>query len=315
MEKIDYFADYDIVGQERVRKYCTFLIDTYKRTGVMYPVMFTGVRGHGKSLFATVLAANLKDEKGLIKTFIEISGGSLRSVPSFVRDVIDKYVVGDKYVTLLIDEFQNVNREVMDWLLKVITISKNDTSTIFHNGLQYDFDMRKITIIVCTTNQEKVNKPLLDRFINRIEMEHYKTDELAEILKKNSPKIKYIDNLEYHIAEHARENPRNIVAISKHIGQWCLVNLQDYFNMENWNSLRESIHMNYLGLMSNEVRVLKYLEQHGPARPTLISSYLGTDLVTLTREIELFLFKKGLISSDGDRSLTAKGREALKHLN
>lgn len=314
MEQKDYFKDYGIIGQEKVRGHINFLLNSYEKTGILYPLLLTSANGSGKTLFAHVIAKNLRDSHGMLKNFLEINAASLNSVPSFIRDIVEPYVVNGKEVTIFVDEIHSANRKVLDWLLKVLSLGKNDSSVIMHNGKVFEFDFRKISFMAATTNQERLSKPFLSRFANRIEMEEYKNNDLAKIILKNAEYISFEDGVEEEMALYSRENPRHAVALSKHVRSYCDNYFKKTFNHDDWLALRKAIGINYLGLNTNEVRVLKYLNEHGEARPTLIASRISVDMQTLTKEIELFLFKKNLIESDGKRRLTKEGKKAIQYL-
>lgn len=310
----DYFQDYGVLGQEKVRSHVNFLLNSYEKTNTLLPVLLTSGFGTGKSLFAHIIAKNLRDSHGLSKNFIEINGASLNSVPSFIRDIVEPYIIGNKEVTIFIDEIHCVNRRVLDWLLKVLTLGPQDNSVVMHNSKTYEFDFRKISFIAATTNQERLTKAFLSRFVNRIEMEEYKPNDLAGIILKNANFITFEDGVENEMALYSRNVARQAVTLAKHVRSYCDNLFKKTFNHEDWLNLRKTIGINYLGLNNNEVRVLKYLNEHGEARPTLIASQLSVDMQTLTKEIELFLFKKNLIESDGKRRLTEEGKKAIKYL-
>lgn len=309
-----YFPN--IIGQSEVLNKLSFYIDGFNKTRVFPSILLTGSRGFGKTEIAKCVGRNLyRSDDETHKRLVIISGSEFKgnkALETFVSSVVDAFVVGDQETTLFFDEIHLANDAIKEWLLHVVNPEKGNVSYQRYRDSEYTFDFRKFTFLAATTNPEKLSAPFLSRF-DRVDLRPYKNSELIQILKKLSPNVEFKEEVENEIASTMRGNPRHVVQfVTQKLNNYLAQKNSNEFNIEDWSKLVKVLSIRPLGLLTNEIETLKFLNMRkGGASLTEIAAYIQLDRNTVQRNIETFLLHKGLILIDGKRFITSQGVDIL----
>lgn len=309
-ETEDFIGNSGYIGQERVRKMVNFYIDCQRRSKVFDPMLICSQRGSGKTELARIIAKNLLDNHNQPKKAVEINCASVKSLGSFINNIVSPYISNGQEITIVFDEIHLLPQEVHAWLLSAFNIEVTSCNRVSYDGVEYTFDHRLLSAVSCSTNSEKLTKAFLSR-LTKVELEAYTNEDLIKILFKNTPEINYQDNIENEIVKTVRHSPREAVKLGKNIIKYCERSNSNSFNKGDWLFLKSILDIRPLGLKSHEWRILEYLYNHGPQTLTCISSYLGVDSKTTQKDFEIHLLSEDLIRINQKRELTNKGREVL----
>jgi Holliday junction resolvasome RuvABC ATP-dependent DNA helicase subunit len=304
-----------IIGQEENLSQLSFFIDAYKSTKTFPHTLITGTRGFGKTMLARSIGKNLITQDNKPRKFVEINAAefSTSGVGTFVNDVVIPHI-NNQLVTLYIDETHLLSPAILNWLLSVFNPTDNGITQANYNNLIFDFNTNQFTCITSTTNPEVLSKPFIERF-ERIDLKQYSLNDLIKILHKNGPAIQYLDNVERSIVKCLRNSPRMVTKFLKNkIKPYLKLYDKEIFDSNDWESLKQKVNVKPFGLQSNEIEILKFLSKRGDSTLTAISSYLSLDSSTVRRDYEAYLLAMNLITIDGKRILTNKGKEVLKQI-
>lgn len=306
----EYFPDF--IGQSIIKTQLSFLLNAYQHSRILSPLLLVAKRGDGKSDLSRRIALNLTNSNRTgPKKLIEINSASVKTVESFVEKIIIPFVAGNKEVTLFCDEFAKIGEPVSDWLLSVLCPNAEHRTFAYHGGTRYDFDFRYFSFIGATTDAHLVSLPMKSR-LRRLEFEPYSNIDLIKILHRNCD-IEFRDNIEHEIVKVLRSSPRATVMMAQDIRQYATNENKNSFGRRDWENFKFILGILPLGLTRNELQLLRYLDE-GPATLTCLSAKFSLSIAELRQEIELFPMASGLISIDGKRKLTHKGKELLESL-
>lgn len=304
----DYFPS--VVGQKTAKSKLGLNLEAFKVNKFLPPILFVSARGTGKTLLLTELAKNLVNENGQIRPYVLINCASIKNLGQFIDQLVIPYQ--NQEISFLWDECHNMPKDVVNWLLSVISPNKERKSFNYHNNVRYEWDFTQTSWVSGSTNPEKLSEPYKSRH-ERIDLEEYTDLDLVKILYINSPNMQYLDNVEIDIASVCRGTPREVVKLSDKVRQFLDINKKYTFDKNDWAELKKRAGINYLGLSSIEIQHLQSLKD-GELSLGALSSKLRLDSTTVKRDIERFLWEKSLINVDGKRFLSHKGREVLKEL-
>lgn len=307
--KHDYFDGF--IGQESLKTKLTFLIEAHKKTKIFDPVLLVSKRGDGKSDIARRIGKNLlKSDNSGPKKFLEINSASIKTVSAFVDDIVIPHILGNQETTIFCDEFGEIDKKVANWLLSVLCPNKENKTHAWHNGVKYEFDYRCFSFIGATTDAHLISLPMKSR-LRRLEFQPYTLKNLIKILENHSPDITYKNNVQLEIAKVLRASPRATVMMAKDIRQYTENKGRSIFNENDWEELKYILGILPLGLTIQEFQLLKFLED-GPATLTCLAAKFNLTPSEVRKEIELYPMSLNLMTIDGKRKITAKGREILK---
>lgn len=298
------------IGQEKAKKTINFQIHSQRQRQLLEPILITSQRGSGKTAISRLLAKSLLNKDGSPKRAIEINGANLQKLSSFVSSVIIPHVANDQEITLIIEEVHITNLEILTWLLSALTTDTTGINRVQYEDSEFVFDFRKFHFIATTTNPEKLPKAFLSRMA-RVELEFYQPNELVAILHKNTPNIQFVGKIEEQIISVARKSPRETVKLAKNLIKYCEQKGNFVFSAVDWTVFKDIFNIRTLGLINNELEILRYLSQNGPQPLRGLAAKLGVDSKTVQQDYELFLLSEGLIKVSGQRLLTMAGQRVL----
>lgn len=295
----------EVIGQNKAKRRLGFLLNSFKKTQVIPPIMFTASKGQGKTLFARSLARHLaKNGQEKVK-FVPRNAIEFKNLDDFFDDLIIPHVE-NKDVTVFIDEASEMPLGATIALLTILETNKENKTSYIHNGMTIDFDLSRISWIFATSEPQKIFAPLMDRF-ERIDLEENTHEDLKNIIQKNSS-VGIDNKVLDEVASISRKSPR--VAVS-----WAnkLKNTgKDYIDYPFWKEIRDQFGIVKYGLSSSEFKVLEILKE-GSKTLTALAARTDYSRQALQREIEPGLMRHGLIEVGvSGRKLTHKGIEYLK---
>jgi Holliday junction resolvasome RuvABC ATP-dependent DNA helicase subunit len=308
MTKTEYFPT--VVGQERAKRKLSYLLDNWKSSNIMDNLMFVAPRGCGKTMLATLLATAMKTIKSN-KIGRIVNCASIKNLNQFINGTIIPYV-HDKDCTILLDEASELPRDVEMALLTILNPNSENRNVFSYEDYTINFDFRRQTFLLATTEAHKVFHALMDR-LNRVDLEEYKSDHLAEIISRNLVNAKFEPDVLEEISTVLRGNARQAQRMANQIRNHLIKKKSKKFTRKDWEWMQYNLGIRPLGLNENEILCLRALGEKKASSLTCISAKLGMSKEVIQRDIELYLQKLNLmeVSTDG-RSITPSGQKYLK---
>ena len=308
MTKTEYFPT--VVGQERAKRKLSYLLDNWKSSNIMDNLMFVAPRGCGKTMLATLLATAMKAIKSN-KIGRVVNCASIKNLNQFINGTIIPYV-HDKDCTILLDEASELPRDVEMALLTILNPNPENRNVFSYEDYTINFDFRRQTFLLATTEAHKVFHALMDR-LNRVDLEEYKSDHLAEIISRNLVNAKFEPDVLEEISTVLRGNARQAQRMANQIRNHLIKKKSKQFSRSDWDKMKHHLGIRPLGLNENEILCLRALAEKKASSLTCISAKLGMSKEVIQRDIELYLQKLNLmeISTDG-RSVTVRGQKYLQ---
>lgn len=301
----------DIIGQDGVKKKLTFFLDCYQRGGVSPNLLFIAPKGCGKTMFAIQYGKELEalcpDKKVRL-----VNCSAVKNVKGFFESIVIPHVV-DKDVTFIFDEASELPRDVTMALLTILNPNPSNTSTFSYADYTADFDFKRQTFLFATSEPQKVFHALVDR-LTRIDLQEYSNSDLAEVVQKATPTVKYEKGILDSISEILRGNPRQATKMGNNIQNFLATKTE--FAAPEWESLKASLGILPLGINENELNLLKILKERTQCTLTALAATTGMTRISIQRDIELYLLKKNLIRIEtGGRELTQKGMDFVRSVS
>lgn len=315
-----------VVGQAEAKKKLSFYLNSYQHTRIMPNLMFAAQKGQGKSMLARETAKQLvaygEDKKPLLKengdikkkTFLELNASSIGSVRKFINGVVVPHVV-DKDVTIFIDEAHNLKDDVTNSLLTMLNPNPSNKNTYIYDDYACDIDFARQTFIFATSESHSIFAPLMDR-LTRIDLQSYSHEDLANILAKSAPEVKFVDNVLEEIATVVRGNARQCVKMANDIRTYLCGD--NKFGKRQWKELSNILSIKPLGLSAIEIDLLRFMQQRPEGSSlTNLAARSGLSRDAVQKDYESYLQSHALmeISAGKGRHLTVKGFDYLKTLD
>jgi Holliday junction resolvasome RuvABC ATP-dependent DNA helicase subunit len=247
------------------------------------------------------------------KTFHEINASTIKSIRQFVNGVIVPHVV-DKDCTVFIDEAHNLKGDVTQSLLTMLNPNPTNKNTFVYDDYACDIDFGRQTFIFATSESHSIFAPLMDR-LTRIDLQSYTHDDLAKIIGKSAPEVKFGDNVLEVISSVVRGNARQCVKMANDIRTYLCNKTK--FGVKEWRDLSGILSIKPLGLSPIEIDLLRFmLERPDGSSLTNLAARSGLSREAVQKDYESYLQNLGLmeITAGKGRQLTAKGQQYLKDL-
>tara|TARA_B110001454_G_scaffold211213_1_gene226615 strand:+ start:2210 stop:3169 length:960 start_codon:yes stop_codon:yes gene_type:complete len=304
----DYFPE--VVGQERAKRKLGYLIDTWKGSEIMDNLMLIAPRGCGKTMMATKLAqvmnAHQSNKVGRI-----VNCAAIKNLNQFINGTIIPHV-HDKDVTVLLDEASELPRDVEMALLTILNPNSENRNSFSYEDYTIDFDFRRQTFLLATTEAHKVFHALMDR-LNRVDLEEYQDTHLAQIISRNLVNAKFEIGVLEELSSVLRGNARQAMRMANTIRNHLIKKRSKKFSKQDWEVIKYNLGIRPLGLNENEIRCLYALAEKKASSLTCLAAKMGMTKTSIQMDIELYLQKLNLmeISTDG-RAITKRGQDYLK---
>jgi Holliday junction resolvasome RuvABC ATP-dependent DNA helicase subunit len=322
----DYLTN--IIGQEHLKGRLNFYLESYESTGIFPNIMLQSERGSGKSLLCKEIARNLheydidgkpvmvedlktKQMKPKKKTFLEISCSTIKSMSQFVEDLYLNYI-HEKAVTCFFDETANLNPQVMTAFLTLLNPNPTNKNSLTIRDYNLEFNFKLHTFLFATTQSQKVWEDLRDR-LTILELSAYNLSELAKIMQKTLPDVNFEKDLLEEISTYVRSNPRQATTFAQRDISAYLRGGKE-FTWKMWKDFIKITNLLPLGLLEQELNLLKMLKNAGGLTLTNLSCRTNLNRGAIRGNHENWLLKNGLISIEEQckRHITAKGVQYLK---
>lgn len=301
-----------LVGQQKVLSVLRTHLNAYwnDRAAGRNPLpgdyMFCGMPGTGKTQVAYVLS------KELAVPMTVITADSLGNAQSCHRMLMEL----PEDSILFIDEIHSISRFPVSEtiLLKALAErkiclggSKNTKPTIV--------DLPRFSCIAATTDPWSLHPALVQRFFV-LNFDFYNPEDLAEIARRRAKAmgIAVEPGVLEELAVRAKETPRVCLSLLRACHKTARSENTDTITPAHVVKTMQQLCVDDMGLDSLERRYLELLREGGGCvRLHVLALRLGLPARTLTRMVEPFLVRQGLVcTTDRGRELTPKG---LEHLN
>ncbi|MAH44948.1 hypothetical protein CMI37_03915 [Candidatus Pacearchaeota archaeon] len=305
-----------IVGQEIAKRKLNFHLDNFEASNIIPHLLFIAPKGCGKTTLAKAAGQNLIDrESGKPKTFLEINCSTLKSVPQFINQVVVPHI-SNREVTVLFDEASELPKPISMMLLTVLNPNPENRTTFSFEDYVMDFDYRRQSFMFATTEAHKLFHALIDR-CDRIDLEEYTMDELAQIIRYNVKMIELDcdDDVLADIAPVLRGNARAAQKMANNMKNYLLRTKGKKFNSDDWKALKHALGILPLGLSRIELQILRALAEKKESSLTNLSAKTGLTVQCIRQDFELYIQKHNLMEiTTGGRSLTSTGHKYLEDL-
>ena len=173
---------------------------------------------------------------------------------------------------------------------------------------EFVFDFRKMSIIFATTNQEKMEAPLVNRF-EKIALQPYTEHELLQIFLKNIGDVRFSPESLTKILDVFRTCPRDVVKLANNIVSFTKAIGNHFINEEKLARFCKMMGLYKYGLCEAEMQIIKLLGERGACSLNAIAAATSFSKTVVQQDYEFMLLNKGLMDIDGKRRLTSKGME------
>ena len=304
----EYFPT--VVGQERAKRKLSYFLDNWKSSGALPNTMFVAPRGCGKTMLATLLAATMKEHQHK-KIGRVVNCASIKNLNQFINGTIIPHV-HNKDCTILLDEASELPRDVEMALLTILNPNPENRNTFSYEDYTIDFDFKRQTFLLATTEAHKVFHALMDR-LDRVDLEEYKDAHLGEIIRRNLVNAEFDSGVLDEISTVLRGNARQAQRMANNIRNHLIKKKSREFTRSDWSKMKHHLGIRPLGLNENEILCLRALNEKKASSLTCIAAKLGMSKEVIQRDIELYLQKMSLmeISTDG-RAVTIRGQKYLQ---
>ncbi|WP_298868798.1 Holliday junction branch migration DNA helicase RuvB [uncultured Gimesia sp.] len=300
----------EVVGQRQVVERLQVILDaTRKRNEPLGHLLLDGPPGLGKTTLASVLPKELGTE-------LQITSGPSLSAP---KDLLPYLTNASHGSFLFIDEIHRLPATVEEFIYPAMEDFRVDiTLGDGINARTVNMKLQKFTLIGATTRSGMLTAPLRDRFVRREHLDFYDDDELVEIVRRNSIKLRtqISDDAAFEIARRSRGTPRKANNLLRWARDFATSKADGHITNEVVAKAFEMLEIDHLGLERQDRRYLETLVKTfsgGPAGVQALGHSLNIPADTLEDEVEPFLLRCGFIQrSPRGRIVTMAALEHLK---
>jgi len=282
----------DMVGQREVYARLEIAIDAAsKRQEPLGHILFDGPPGLGKTTFAMCIPRDLG-------VGFQIASGAALAAP---KDLIPYLTNAEERSVLFIDEIHRLPKAVEEFLYPAMEDFRVDlTLGEGVNARTINIQLKPFTLIGATTRTGLLSAPLRDRFQMREHLDFYTLEELAQIVRRNSGKLRVPieDEAAREIAGRSRGTPR---LANNHL-RW----VRDFAQSRADGRItlgvaRDALKMQGIDVLGLDAQDRKYLETiarvfgGGPVGVEAVAHTMNLAPDTLIDEVEPYLLRIGLV--------------------
>ncbi len=301
-----------LIGQEPLKRQLGFYVESHAKTKTIPFLLFNGARGLGKTRFAIEFSKCLLGYSGSSRPLMEINSSTIKNNEQFFEQIFIPNIDGNE-ITVLFDEAHSLPKDLVMALLTILNVQQSPRKTFSYRGSDLLFDFTRLSVLFATTELDQLFGPLKDR-LTIIDFAPYNTDELAKIIKINTPQTEFADNVLEEISKTVRGNARSAVKRAKEIEIYCRTKNDNTFGTKQWQHLRYMVGIKPLGMTNLEIQILDILHKRGNCSLQMLSAVTGMSRSALQREGEIYLLYRGLMKIDGTRQITSTGIQILKQI-
>ena len=293
-----------VIGQRHVTRALEIAVSaSFAEKKRMDEILLCGPAGLGKSALVSVLANELAVPMTEVLAQSITNTAELNSVLLSATEGI-----------LFLDEIHLLSAVNQHSILQVL-----DKRRIFlsSGGAVQSIPVASFTLVGATTDLDGVIGPLIDRFRMVLHLDYYTHDELAEIVRQRCRALAWDFEPELlgEIAQRGKGTPRIALRLLQSARRFQVSEGSSVLTVDHLRRACEIERISDLGLDNMQQKYLALLAG-GPQRLNVLASMLGVSSKVLTKTVEGFLLRCGMIVKDdqGRRNLTEIGQDHLTHL-
>ena len=291
----------EFVGQPRLKEQLELVLDGAKGRGASADhVLLSGPPGLGKTSLAGIIAIEMKAD-------LRMTSGPALERPGDLAAILTNLEAGD---VLFIDEIHRLPRAVEEILYPAMEDFSLDIVVGKGPGARaIRLPLPAFTLVGATTRTGLITSPLRDRFGFAARLDYYRSDELADILRRSAD----ILGMTLHhdgareIAGRSRGTPRIANRLLKRVRDYAEVRADGVATTEVARRALDVFEVDGRGLDKLDRWVLSALCRDfggGPVGLTTLAVAVGEEADTVEDVVEPFLIQQGLLAR------TPRGRVA-----
>jgi Holliday junction DNA helicase RuvB len=282
-----------VIGQRHVTDALTIAVEASFHEGKrLDEVLLCGPPGLGKSALVSVVASELA------VPFTEVLAQSITSAAE-----LNSLLLSAKGV-LFLDEIHLLHPVQQHALLQVL-----DKRRVFVSGGKsvHALPVNDFTLVGATTDFDGVIQPLADRFRMVLHLDFYSEVELADVVRQRCRVLGWNFQTEIleEIARRSKGTPRIAIRLLQSARRVAAAEGESILTVDHLVRACAIERISGTGLDHQQQRYLKLLES-GSSRVNVLAAQLGVSAKVVTKTIEPYLLRAGLIVKDeqGRRHLT-----------
>lgn len=282
----------EVVGQKAVVQRLGIVLNACKKLKEpLSHILFDGPPGLGKTTFATVLPNELG-------TSIQMTSGPALTNP---KDLLPFLTNVEEGSILFIDEIHRMPRVVEEFIYPAMEDFRIDI--VLGEGINartISMNLKRFTLIGATTRSGMLSSPMRDRFKMHEHLEFYTVDELSQIVRINSRKLKteLTDDAALELASRSRGTPRIANARLWWARNFATSEADGRIDLDIARAALAMAEVDGEGLDKQDRRYLETLVgvfEGGPTGVEALAATMNLPTDTLSDEIEPYLLREKFI--------------------